>query len=47
MINQFKEKYRFLSNFYPCPITYEGFTYPNVEAAFQAQKADSEEGKAK
>ena len=38
MINEFKGKYFFLSNFYDAPVTYEGITYKNNEAAFQAQK---------
>lgn len=38
MINNFKNKYFFLSNFYESPITYNGLTYRNNEAAFQAQK---------
>ena len=32
-------EYRFLSNFYPSPITYEGIRYPTVEHAFQAAKS--------
>ncbi len=31
-------EYFFLSNFYGTPVTYEGLTYQNNEAAFQAQK---------
>jgi ribA/ribD-fused uncharacterized protein len=38
MINKFDEKYAFLSNFYPCEISYEGIVYPSVEHAFQAAK---------
>lgn len=34
----FRNEYDFLSNFYSCKITYEGITYKNAEAAFQAQK---------
>ena len=37
-INRFRKEYFFLSNFFPCHITYNGLTYLNVEAAFQAQK---------
>ena len=37
-INSFREEYYFLSNFYEVPITYDGITYENNEAAFQAQK---------
>lgn len=28
----------YLSNFYECSIDYDGLTYLNAEAAFQAQK---------
>ena len=38
MINSFVGPCRFLSNFYPSEITYEGITYPTVEHAFQASK---------
>lgn len=38
MIDSFRGKYYFLSNFYLAPVTYNGFTYSNNEAAFQAQK---------
>lgn len=38
MINSFTGEYFFLSNFYSAPVTYEGITYYNNEAAFQAQK---------
>jgi hypothetical protein len=38
VILQFKGKYRFLSNFYPCEVEYEGLVYPSVENAFQAAK---------
>lgn len=38
MINQFKNEYFFLSNFYEAPVEYDGLTYSNNEAAFQAQK---------
>ena len=37
-IDCFRGKYAFLSNFYPIKVTYGGLTYPNNEAAFQAQK---------
>ena len=46
-IDSFKEEYRFLSNFYQTPVTYGGLTYPNAEAAFQAQKCRNEEDKVK
>ena len=38
MISTFDKKYFFLSNFYACNVTYDGITYKNAEAAFQAQK---------
>ncbi|MGN0992844.1 MAG: NADAR family protein [Bacilli bacterium] len=38
MINSFKNKYFFLSNYYPCFIEYKGIKYRNNEAAFHAQK---------
>ena len=38
MIREFKGENRFLSNFYMAPVTYNGFTYTNSEAAFHAQK---------
>ncbi len=37
-IEKFTEEYKFLSNFYPCGIVYEGIKYPSVEHAFQALK---------
>lgn len=37
-----QEEYRFLSNFYEAVVTYNGLTYKNNEAAFQAQKCMSE-----
>ncbi len=38
MINQFTGENRFLSNFFKCPIAFEGDTYPTLEHAFQAAK---------
>ena len=38
MINEFKGKYYFLSNFSESLVSYDGLTYYNVEAAFQAAK---------
>lgn len=46
-ISEFKGEYRFLSNFYQHPFEFEGLTYPNAEAAFQAQKCRSSEDKIK
>ena len=41
MINKFDGEYAFLSNFYDTPVVYNGITYKNTEAAFQAQKTTS------
>lgn len=38
MIDSFSGKYRFLSNFYPIQVTYDGGRYPTVEHAYQAAK---------
>lgn len=38
MINEFRDKYFFLSNFYMAPVIFDGIRYENNEAAFQAQK---------
>ncbi len=38
MINEFKGKYYFLSNFYPAPVMYEGLMYKNNESAYQSVK---------
>lgn len=38
VINNFRDKYWFLSNFYPCKISYSDCTFNNSEAAFQAMK---------
>lgn len=37
-ITEFKDENRFLSNFWPAQVTYEGVVYPTVENAFQAAK---------
>ena len=39
MINNFKDKYSFLSNFYYCSIVRDGKIYSTVEHAYQAAKA--------
>ena len=39
MIKEFKNEYRWLSNFYPSSITIGGTTYPTVEHYYQANKA--------
>jgi ribA/ribD-fused uncharacterized protein len=38
MIDSFKGKYRFLSNFYPCLVEYQGNVYESVEHAYSAAK---------
>jgi ribA/ribD-fused uncharacterized protein len=38
LIDSFEGKYRFLSNFYAQPVTFEGILYPSVEHAYQAAK---------
>lgn len=37
-ISSFQDEYMFLSNFYEAPVTYNGRTYRNNEAAFQSMK---------
>lgn len=46
-INSFSGEYSFLSNFYDAKVTYEGLTYLNSEAAYQAQKCISQVDKEK
>ena len=43
IIDEFRGEYDFLSNFYSCPVTYNGESYLNSEAAFQAQKTQDPE----
>ena len=37
-VTEFQGEFRFLSNFWPSPIEYEGIWYPSVEHAYQAAK---------
>lgn len=37
-IENFKEEYAFLSNFWPCAVSFEGDIYPSVEHAYVAAK---------
>ena len=37
-IPEFQGEYRFLSNYYPATVEFEGITYPTVEHAFQSAK---------
>ena len=46
-IDSFVGKYRFLSNFYQCGVTFEDIAYDNAEAAFQAQKCEDPEDRKK
>jgi ribA/ribD-fused uncharacterized protein len=46
-IERFVGEHEFLSNFYPCEITFEGKNYPTSEHAFQAAKTLSEEEREK
>ena len=46
-INSFSGKYYFLSNFYEVQVMYDGLTYSNNEAAFQAQKCANYEDRKK
>lgn len=43
IINEFKDEYFFLSNFYKAKVEFEGIVYLNNEAAFQAQKCLNKE----
>jgi ribA/ribD-fused uncharacterized protein len=38
MIPEFQGSYRWLSNFWVCPIEFGGINYPSVEHAYQAAK---------
>lgn len=38
MIPEFQGEFRFLSNFWPCVIEFEGIKFPSVEHAYQAAK---------
>ncbi|MCC6459835.1 MAG: NADAR family protein [Saprospiraceae bacterium] len=40
MIHQFKDEYRWLSNFYPCPLRFRGKRYPSVEYAYLSAKSE-------
>lgn len=41
MIEEFQDEYRWLSNFSPVDIEYDGITYPSVEHYYQAMKSNS------
>jgi len=42
MITEFSGQYRWLSNFWPVLVTFEGIVYPSTENAYQASKTYSE-----
>lgn len=46
-INGFFDEFRFLSNFWPCKIEFDGYTYNSVEHAFQAAKTLNKDERAK
>lgn len=41
MINEFREEYQFLSNFYLHPINYKGHLFPSSEHAYQYMKCET------
>ena len=43
MIDRFWGRYRFLSNFYPAPVSAFGIAFPTVEHAYQASKTENRE----
>jgi ribA/ribD-fused uncharacterized protein len=47
MVKEFQGKYRFLSNFWECPILYEGQIYPSSEHLYQALKTVDQEEREK
>jgi len=40
MILEFQKEYRWLSNFYPAVVTYQGVEYPSVEHAYMSAKSN-------
>lgn len=46
-IKGFQGEYRFLSNFYPCQISWNGHTFQSSEAAYQSSKAVDKETEGK
>lgn len=41
MIKEFQGEYRFLSNFWPAEVQYQGLIFPTVEHAYQAAKTEN------
>ncbi len=46
-IDSFRGQYRWLSNFYPYPVRYEGTLFPSVEHAYQAAKCLNKQDRSK
>lgn len=46
MIGPFRDKWRFLSNFWPCHVKLDGKTYVSVEHAYQAAKTNDQQERA-
>ncbi len=46
-ITSFQGEHRFLSNFYPAKVQFDGVVYPTVEHAYQAAKNEDPEYRAK
>jgi hypothetical protein len=42
--NSFHNEYRFLSNFYPAEVSFEGLVFPTVEHAYVAAKTTDIDG---
>lgn len=40
-VERFSGDFRFLSNFWPAVVVYNGITFPTIEHAYQAAKSDS------
>jgi ribA/ribD-fused uncharacterized protein len=43
MINSFRGRWCFLSNFHPCEITYQGIKYPSVEHYYVSMKVKNDQ----
>ena len=43
MIDEFRGRYYFLSNLYPCTIEYQGIKYPTVEHFYVAMKVNDQQ----
>ena len=45
-IAEFQGEFRYLSNFWACPVEFEGVVYPSAENAYQASKCKNQEDRA-